>query len=239
MGRGPLHVSFPVASPALLKMLMPAPGLTMPMTSTFESSSPGQILTLQAPKSSSTRNKKTLSCFVYPKRSVRGHSWHAPDLWVLNFTSVLDLATPAQTHNLYLTLLTLLFAYAYEARTTQRDPTPESAWTIASLTPAFSALDPPPYGHPPSSDPSTFTEAELADTLTASYRRSLAFPLYRSFALAEACRADVAALLARGKRVVARCLMEMKDILDYHDVYYVYSKIWVDDFCTWTLANAR
>ncbi|KAI0361895.1 SHQ1-domain-containing protein [Trametes cingulata] len=147
------------------------------------------------------------------------------------------LATPEQTHNLHLTLLTLLFAYAYETRTTQHDPTPESAWTISSLTPAFSALDPPPYGQP-SSNPSEFTEIELADTFTASYRRSLSFPLYRSFALAEACRADVAALLARGKRVVTRCLLEMKNILDHHDVYYVYSKIWVDDFCVWTLAYA-
>ncbi|KAI0637170.1 SHQ1-domain-containing protein [Trametes polyzona] len=148
------------------------------------------------------------------------------------------LATPEQTHDLYLTLLTLLFAYAYETRTTQHDPTPESAWTLASLTPAFSALDPPPYGHRTPSNPSAFTEAELVDTFTASYRRSLAFPLYRSFALAEACRADVAALLSRGKRVVARCLLEMKDILDHHDVYYVYSKIWVDDFCVWILAYA-
>lgn len=150
-----------------------------------------------------------------------------------------DLATPAQTHQLYLTLLTLLFAYAYETRTTQHDPTPESAWTLASLIPAFSALDPPPYDATPSTDPSHFTADELAATFTASYRRALAFPLYRSFALAEACRADVAALLARGKRVVARCLLEAKDILDHHDVYYVYSKIWVDDFCVWVLACSR
>ncbi|KAI0664996.1 SHQ1-domain-containing protein [Cubamyces menziesii] len=148
------------------------------------------------------------------------------------------LATPAQIHNLYLTLLTLLFAYAYETRTTQHDPTPESAWTLSSLTPAFSALDPPPYSPTPASDLSEFSEAELAATFATSYRRSLAFPLYRSFALAEACRADVTALLARGKRVVTRALLEMKDILDHHDVYYVYSKIWVDDFCVWTLAYA-
>lgn len=25
----------------------------------------------------------------------------------------------------------------------------------------------------------------------------------------------------------------MKMVLDKHDVYYVYSKIWVDDFCVW------
>ncbi|TBU32244.1 SHQ1-domain-containing protein [Dichomitus squalens] len=150
------------------------------------------------------------------------------------------LSTPAQTHALYLTLLTVLFSYAYEMRTTQHDPTPESAWTLASLTPAFSALDPAPYDQPQqhSAVPGAFTEAEVASTFTVSYRRALAFPLYRSFALAEACRADVAGLLSRGKRLVARCLLEVKDILDHHEVYYVYSKIWVDDFCVWTLAYA-
>ncbi|KAI0928358.1 hypothetical protein AcW1_005627 [Taiwanofungus camphoratus] len=149
------------------------------------------------------------------------------------------LATPKQTRDIYLTLLTLLFSYAYETRTTQHDPTPESAWTISILTPAFSALDPAPYlplSLPPES--SSFTASELAATFAASYRRALAFPLYRSFALAEACRADVAALLSRGKRMVARCLLEMKHILDHHDVYYIYSKVWIDDFCVWTLAYA-
>jgi protein SHQ1 len=31
----------------------------------------------------------------------------------------------------------------------------------------------------------------------------------------------------------------MKTILDHHDVYYIYSKIWVEDFCVWTQAYAR
>ncbi|KZT65490.1 SHQ1-domain-containing protein [Daedalea quercina L-15889] len=147
------------------------------------------------------------------------------------------LATPQQTHSLYLTLATLLFSYAYDCRTTQHDPTPESAWTLSVLTPAFTALDPAPYT-PSSSNSSGFSAEEILVTLAASYRRALAFPLYRSWALAEACRADVAALLGKGKRVVARCLLEMKHILDHHEVYYLYSKIWVDDFCTWTLAHA-
>ncbi|GLB35367.1 putative SHQ1 protein [Lyophyllum shimeji] len=148
------------------------------------------------------------------------------------------LATPTQTHNLYLTLLTLLFAYAYESRTTQHDPTPESAWTISTLTPAFSALDPPNSAAVSVADPLTFSTDELSETFVTSYRRSLAFPLYRSFILAEACRMDVAGFLSRGKRTVVRCLLEMKNILDHHEVYYVYSKVWVDDFCVWTQAYA-
>lgn len=68
-----------------------------------------------------------------------------------------DLTSPIDVHNLYLTLLTILFSYVYDARTTQCDPSTESAWTICSLTPAFSALDPPPYSEEASERPETFT----------------------------------------------------------------------------------
>ncbi|KAG6897304.1 hypothetical protein C0992_002746 [Termitomyces sp. T32_za158] len=146
------------------------------------------------------------------------------------------LLTTAQTHNLYLTLLTILFSYAYESRTNQRDPTPESAWTLSTLVPAFSSLDPPCFVPESLAEPLVFTIEELTNTLTTSYRRSLAFPLYRSFLLAEACRMDVAGFLKAGKRTVVRCLLEMKAILDHHEVYYVYSKIWLDDFCVWAQA---
>ena len=134
-------------------------------------------------------------------------------------------------------MLTLLFSYAYESRTTQKDPTPESGWTLSCLTPAFSALDPAPYNSNPS-DPNKFGSPELVAIFVACYRRALAFPLYRSFALVEACRTDVIAFLKNGKRMVLRCLLEMKDILDHHDVYYVYSKIWVDDYSVW-IQSAR
>ena len=173
---------------------------------------------------------------------------------------IIDLASPQETHNLYLTLLTLLFAYAYDSRTTQHDPTPESAWTIAALTTAFSALDPPPYSHSPPTylspqaiqrirtkgddDDSKhsdfdFESAELAETFIPSYCRAIAFPLYRSWALADACRKDVAHILLRGTRTVLRCLLELRAILDAHEVYYVYSRIWLDDFCRWIQACAR
>jgi protein SHQ1 len=139
--------------------------------------------------------------------------------------------------------VTLLFSYAYDARSTQHDPSTESAWTISSLIPGFSALDPPPYHSERDVTAATltseFSSSELVETLLPSYRRSLAFPLYRSFAFAEACRLDVAEFLSRGRRTVVRCLLEMKNILDHHDVYYVYSKIWVDDFCVWAQAYAR
>lgn len=146
----------------------------------------------------------------------------------------------AQEHALYLTLVGLLFAHAYDRRTTQGEGTVESAWTIGTLVAAFSALDPPPYAPVvTSADTGQFSAAELEATLVTSYTRSLVFPLYRSFALAEQCRRDVAAVLCQGKRLITRCLLAIKDHLDHHDVYHIYSKIWVDDLCVWVQAAAR
>lgn len=146
-----------------------------------------------------------------------------------------------QERNLYLALINLLFAHAYDKRTTLNDPTVESVWTICNLVAAFSALDPPPY-IPVALSGATdfdFTDTELTSTLVASYRRSLAFPLYRSYLLAERCRKDVAAAFCKGKRLITRYLLAIKNMLDHHDVYYIYSKIWVEDFCVWVQAGAR
>ncbi|KAF7965002.1 hypothetical protein HWV62_1154 [Athelia sp. TMB] len=143
----------------------------------------------------------------------------------------------SQEQGLYLTLLTILFAHAYDARSTQGDPSTESAWTLVALTPAFSALDPAPYGAGSTPTPLP-APAETAAVLAQSYRRALAFPLYRSFALAEACRADVARTLLAGVRGIVHALLEVKRVLDAHEAYYVFSKIWIDDFCTWVQVHA-
>jgi protein SHQ1 len=103
------------------------------------------------------------------------------------------------------------------------------------LTPAFSALDPAPYCLLTIS-PSLVPSPDLASALSQSYRQCLSFPLYRSFSLAEACRTDVAELFLLGKRTLVRCLLETKDIVEHHEVYYVYSKIWLEDFCVWVQA---
>lgn len=216
-------------------------GRTTQMTSTYRTCSDGSIRTSWVMEKYYIQRRKIWRCFVFPAKNV---SSSRPGAYLSNSETILDLASVSQTHNLYLTLLTLLFSYSYDARSTQHDPSTESAWTICVLTPAFAALDPPPYVSSPNILPLPthqleFELPEIASVLTHSYRRAMAFPLYRSFAFAEACRSDIAELLLKGKRTVVRCLLEMKDVLDHHDIYHVYSKIWVDDFCVWAQAYAR
>ncbi|KAJ7881388.1 SHQ1 protein-domain-containing protein [Mycena olivaceomarginata] len=153
----------------------------------------------------------------------------AENLALLNLPRKEYLTDTRQTKNLYLTLVTILFSYAYETRTTQGDSTPESAWTICSLVPAFSALDSPPYSAPTTSS-ATPTSPPILSPL----------PLLPSLSLlcAGRNRADVAALFLLGKRTILRVLLETKFILDHHEVYYVYSKIWLEDFCVWVQSFA-
>jgi len=132
----------------------------------------------------------------------------------------LDLPSTNSLRSLYLTLCSILFAFVYDLRFTQHEPTPESAWTICIMVPEFSALD-------------TSATTSIRHVVRASYRRALAFPLYRSWALCERCRFDVANILAGGRRAVLKCLLHVNHILTHHDIYYIYSKIWVEDFCIW------
>ncbi|KAF7368746.1 SHQ1-domain-containing protein [Mycena venus] len=93
----------------------------------------------------------------------------------------------------------------------------------------LTALQPLPPPHLPRTSPHAYPNPTAAPS---------ASPLYRSFLLAESCLADVAGLFLLGKRAILRCLLETKHTLDHHEVYYVYSKIWVEDFCVWVQASA-
>ncbi|KAG2223282.1 hypothetical protein INT45_007008 [Circinella minor] len=118
----------------------------------------------------------------------------------------------------YLGLVDLLFAYSYNHRIFEGEDSVESVWFIGKLSPTIACLE-------------QFTT--LREVLVACYRRSLAYPLYRNFALCEKILQDVYILMRLGKRAILKALLSMKDLLDHHDVYYVYSKIWLDDYCVW------
>ncbi|KAH7107471.1 SHQ1-domain-containing protein [Auriculariales sp. MPI-PUGE-AT-0066] len=128
------------------------------------------------------------------------------------------LVDTAKNKQIQRTLVSILFAYMYDARATGHEPTTESAWTICALTPCFAAL---------------VEHDTLHAALVGSYRRALAWPLFRSFALCERVRLDVVELLERGVRSSLQATLETLKILTGHEVYYVYGKIWVEDLCVW------
>lgn len=118
----------------------------------------------------------------------------------------------------YLSLIDILFAYSYELRVSEGDSTVETAWTICKLSPSIAALD-------------QFTT--LKETLVACFRRVLAYPLYRNWNLAMKVLQDVYVILKLGRRGILRALLAVKEILDHDDVYYIYSKMFLEDYCVW------
>ncbi|KAK9493748.1 SHQ1 protein-domain-containing protein [Lipomyces doorenjongii] len=121
--------------------------------------------------------------------------------------------------SVYLGLIPLLFGYSYDVRTTLDDHTSESAWTIGKLAANISCLD------------TSFTS--VSPVMIACTRRSLAYPLYRNWELSQKCWEDVYYLLRGGKRAVLKALLDVNHVFAFHDVYYVYSKIVVEDYCAW------
>ncbi|KAF9968669.1 hypothetical protein BGZ70_000514 [Mortierella alpina] len=122
------------------------------------------------------------------------------------------------TKSTYLSLIDILFAYSYDLRVSEGDTTVETAWTICKLSPSMAALD-------------QFTT--LRETVLACYRRALAYPLTRNWNLANKVLQDVYVIFKLGRRGILRALLAIKDVLDHDDVYYIYSKMFIEDYCVW------
>ncbi|KAF9928246.1 hypothetical protein BGZ67_007086 [Mortierella alpina] len=122
------------------------------------------------------------------------------------------------TKSTYLSLIDILFAYSYDLRVSEGDTTVETAWTICKLSPSMAALD-------------QFTT--LKETILACYRRALAYPLTRNWNLVNKVLQDVYVIFKLGRRGILRALLAMKDVLDHDDVYYIYSKMFIEDYCVW------
>ncbi|KAJ1561289.1 Hsp90 cochaperone shq1, partial [Nowakowskiella sp. JEL0078] len=99
----------------------------------------------------------------------------------------------------YLGLVDLIFAYCYNHRITESDNTVESAWCIAKLSSTISCFD---------------KFHTLRDVMISSIRRSLSYPLYRNFELVQKIVQDVTVIFKLGKRMILKCLLEIKDIFE-------------------------
>ncbi|KAL2915200.1 hypothetical protein HK105_205307 [Polyrhizophydium stewartii] len=128
------------------------------------------------------------------------------------------LIDPPMEHALYLGLVDILFGHCYNLRTTEGEPTVESAWTICKLSGTLSCFD---------------TFSDLQDVVTCCLRRSLAYPLYRHFELSARVLEDVVILLKLGRRAVLKALLQIKRLLDRDEVTFVLDRVWITDYCVW------
>lgn len=133
---------------------------------------------------------------------------------------------------LYYSIISLLFSFAFESRETQGDFGTESAWNMGKLTPQISSLDTQIIL------PGTKTPLIKALIITG-IRRSLSYPLHRHFGLAIKAWRDVIQMLQLGKKFVIKALLMLREPFRFHDVYYVYDKILLEDLINWLINDPK
>ncbi|KAL3803046.1 hypothetical protein ACHAW5_006870 [Stephanodiscus triporus] len=130
--------------------------------------------------------------------------------------------TAEQERSAFLCLADLLFAYAFDHRTTEGDPTVESSWTIMTLSISLSWLENfnPPYD-------------TIVDVVRWNIRRSLIYPYLRSHSLSMKICSDLCRILTEGRRVVIRCLLQLHRIMENSEFHYLFNKLYIDPLISW------
>lgn len=138
-------------------------------------------------------------------------------------SGVIPNLTTEQQQSVFLALADILFAYAYDHRTTDGDPTVESSWTVMILSPSLAWLEnyTPPYD-------------TLIDVIRWCIRRSLIYPYLRSTSLAMKLVQDVAQIFMKGRRVAIRCLLQLHRIMEKSESRYLFNKLYIDPLIWWT-----
>ncbi|KAK6204829.1 SHQ1 protein-domain-containing protein [Scheffersomyces amazonensis] len=130
--------------------------------------------------------------------------------------------------SLLLLLVSLLFAYHFDLRENEGDHNIESAWTIGKIVPQFAYLD---------NRIIIQSDNVLRATIITLIRRALSYPYHRNYNLISKVWDDVYYTLRGGKRLIIKALIDLKELFRFHDVYYVYDKIWLEDFLTWFISE--
>ena len=116
----------------------------------------------------------------------------------------------------------ILFASAYDQRITSGERNVESPWTISRLSPTMAFLE---------------QMQSPREALLAAYRRSLAYPLYRSVKLANRVVDDVKAIfdaeVSDVRQTLLSTLMELRSIFEADQLLRLHCDLFLIDYCIW------
>jgi protein SHQ1 len=127
-------------------------------------------------------------------------------------------------------LVDILFAYSYDHRVNLGESNVESGWNVAKISSTLCCF---------------LNHWSLKDVVITNFRypthipmltipsRSLTYPLYRNFELAQKCVRDVVILLKLGKKACLRALLKIREILQRDEILYILTRLYLDDYCVW------
>ena len=115
-------------------------------------------------------------------------------------------------------LLDVLFAYCYDIRVNFGEHTSESGWTISKLCATLVCND----------SFQTFSE-----TIVATSRRALIYPIYRHFDLTRKVWSDVQDILKCGQIPIIKALLDITKIFNESDGRYIFNQLYIDQYVAW------
>jgi protein SHQ1 len=120
--------------------------------------------------------------------------------------------------SLWCGLLDLLVPFVYDHLMTLGDPTVESAWTITTLSNSLSWLDPP---------------ETVNDAVISLSRRMLIYPYWRNWEFVTNVWKHTLCILKQGIHSAIKSLLQVRNILEKSESYYVGNKLFVDPYLYW------
>lgn len=125
---------------------------------------------------------------------------------------------------LFLGLVDIIYAYAYNHRTTEGENTVESPWTISRISSTFSWFE-------------SFNS--IHDVVISCVRRSLSYPLYRNWSLIMAVLEDTKRIFTLGRRQLLKCLLEIHALCYEEDPWFLLNELYLTDYCIWIQKTSR
>ncbi|XP_029680515.1 protein SHQ1 homolog, partial [Formica exsecta] len=124
---------------------------------------------------------------------------------------------------LCLNLIDILYASCYNHRTTLGENTVESSWTINKLSSTLCWFQ-------------NFTSVD--EVITACFRRSLCYPLYRNWELSMKVFEDVKKALTLGKKYIIKVFCEIHSLFNNsYEPRYILNQLYIKDFLIWLQAS--
>lgn len=116
-------------------------------------------------------------------------------------------------------LVDILYAGCYDHRTTLGESTVESGWTINKLSSTLCWFQ-------------NFTSMD--EVITACFRRSLCYPLFRNWQLSMKVFEDVKKVLALGKKYIIKRYCEVHSLFNNsYEPRYILNQLYIKDFLIW------
>nr|CAD2137280.1 unnamed protein product [Meloidogyne enterolobii] len=119
-----------------------------------------------------------------------------------------------------LSLVDIIFGFAYDFRTTLGEHSVESGWTISKLSPSLTFL---------------VQWSNIQEAISSTIRHSLVLPMIRNWELSLKVMQDVGTIIENGRSSILHVLLTCRRIFNKSggEFRYLLNQLFIDDLCLW------